>query len=65
MDKKDTPYPCPKGYYGAEPKAEATNDVAGPPYRVPWGKDGGHLEDATDNISDAVWNVPTGRRKGV
>jgi len=56
------PYPPPKGYDNADPKADATNDVAGPPYRVPWGKEGGHLKPAGGDFCDAVWNVPTGRR---
>ena len=62
-------YPRPEGYDGQKngtpdgddlPK-ELNDDHVVMAYKVPW-ESYGHLKDATDDITDAVWGIQDGRR---
>ncbi len=64
MKANDIPCPYPPNFISGPPKAENLNDEASPPFCVPWGKEGGHLENATDDFIDATWGVSEGRRGG-
>lgn len=70
FDQLEDLYPRPAGRTGQDngapqgdeiPKA-LTDDHVVEAYKVPWDKSYGHLYDATDDITDAIWGMGDGRR---
>ena len=64
LTNADSPCPIPAGFKEAPPFKENNEDKVTSPAYWPVGTKGGHLEDATDEFYNSIWNVPDGRRKG-
>ena len=62
-------YPRPAGYDGQKNgtptgdhiQDQLTDNTVTEAYKVAW-KPWGHLKDATDDVTDAVWGIQDGRR---
>lgn len=61
--RHDIPCPPPDNFESGPILPQNKDDVAAEPYKVPWGKDGGHLKDASDAVLESIWGVFEGRRK--